>query len=107
MLRPSRFLPILSAAALGVVLLQGSSATPTAASSLSAVQTTGASRPTSTLDDQIDLGLTVYNSGLALVRDVRNVALPGGRAELEFADISATIKPATVTPANRSASRGG
>ena len=96
MVRPSRFFPILSTAAVGVVLLQGPSATPTAAGSLSAVQTSGSGRPTSTLDDQIDLGLTVYNSGLALVRDVRNVSLLGGRAELEFADISATIKPATV-----------
>ena len=50
----------------------------------------------STLDDQIDLGLTVYNSDIALVRDVRNVQLPSGRFDLSFIDIAATVNPATV-----------
>jgi hypothetical protein len=50
----------------------------------------------STIANQVDLALTVYGSGLALVRDVRQIALAGGRNEIEFADISATINPATV-----------
>ena len=49
-----------------------------------------------TSDDQIDLGLTVYNSDIALVRDVRNVQLPRGAFDLRFMDIAATVNPATV-----------
>jgi hypothetical protein len=51
---------------------------------------------TSTLDDQVDLSLTVYNSDLALVRDVRNVELAAGTSDLRFMDIAATVNPATV-----------
>jgi hypothetical protein len=51
---------------------------------------------TSTLDDQVDLGLTVYNSSIALVRDVREIALDRGTLDLRFADIAATVNPATV-----------
>ena len=51
---------------------------------------------TSTLDDQTELALTVYNSELALVRDVRNVQLPRGTFDLRFMDIAATVNPATV-----------
>jgi hypothetical protein len=50
----------------------------------------------STLDDQTELALTVYNSDLALVRDVRNVQLPRGTFDLRFMDIAATVNPATV-----------
>ena len=46
--------------------------------------------------DQVDIGLTVYNGGLALVRDVRTVTLPPGELHLRFEDIAATINPATV-----------
>ena len=51
---------------------------------------------TSTLDDQTELAVTVYNSDLALVRDVRNVQLPRGTFDLRFMDIAATVNPATV-----------
>ena len=51
---------------------------------------------TSTLDDQTELALTVYNSDLALVRDVRNLQLPRGEFDLRFMDIAATVNPATV-----------
>src|SRR5438067_12087652 len=51
---------------------------------------------TSTLDDQTDLALTVYNSDIALVRDVRNLQLPRGTSDLRFMDIAATVNPATV-----------
>lgn len=43
-----------------------------------------------------DLALTVYNGGLALVRDVRSLTLPGGEFHLRFEDIAATVNPATV-----------
>jgi hypothetical protein len=51
---------------------------------------------TSTLDDQSELALTVYNSDLALVRDVRTLQLPRGTFDLKFMDIAATVNPATV-----------
>jgi hypothetical protein len=54
------------------------------------------SQNTSTLEDQTDLALTVYNADLALVRDVRNVRLPSGSFDLRFMDIAATVNPATV-----------
>jgi hypothetical protein len=50
----------------------------------------------STLDDQIDLAVTVYNSDIALVRDVRGLVLPRGNFDLRFMDIAATVNPATV-----------
>jgi hypothetical protein len=49
-----------------------------------------------TLDDQVELAVTVYNSDIALVRDVRNLQLPGGSFDLRFMDIAATVNPATV-----------
>ena len=49
-----------------------------------------------TLDDQVELGVTVYNSDLALVRDVRNLDLARGTSNLRFMDIAATVNPATV-----------
>jgi hypothetical protein len=48
------------------------------------------------LNDQTDLNVTVYNSNIALVRDVRNLTLPGGTFRLKFMDIAATVNPATV-----------
>jgi hypothetical protein len=51
---------------------------------------------TTTLDDQVELAVTVYNSDIALVRDVRNVQLAPGTFDLEFMDIAATVNPATV-----------
>src|SRR5579864_2316155 len=48
------------------------------------------------LNDQTDLNVTVYNSNIALVRDVRNLMLPGGMFRLKFMDIAATVNPATV-----------
>ena len=49
-----------------------------------------------TLADQTDLSVTVYNSDIALVRDVRNLRVPGGTFDLQFMDIAATVNPATV-----------
>src|SRR6266851_4420533 len=51
---------------------------------------------TTTLKDQTDLALTVYNSNLSLVRDVRQLTLPSGESLLRFMDIAASINPATV-----------
>lgn len=49
-----------------------------------------------TVDDQSELSLTVYNSDIALVRDVRTLRLPRGVGNLRFMDIAATVNPATV-----------
>lgn len=51
---------------------------------------------TTTLDDQAEVSITVYNSDLALVRDVRNLQLARGAGNLRFMDIAATVNPATV-----------
>ncbi|HUO34881.1 MAG TPA: DUF4139 domain-containing protein [Candidatus Acidoferrum sp.] len=57
----------------------------------------GAKDSTTTTDkDQVDLSVTVYNSSLALVRDVREIHLPSGTFPLNFEDVAATINPATV-----------
>ena len=48
-----------------------------------------------TLDDQVDLAVTVYNSDLALVRDVRDLRLARGVAELRFME---SPQPSTRRP---------
>ncbi|HXN65534.1 MAG TPA: DUF4139 domain-containing protein [Candidatus Acidoferrales bacterium] len=49
-----------------------------------------------TMNDQTDLAVTVYNSNVALVRDTREIMLPTGDSRLRFMDIAASINPATV-----------
>ena len=56
----------------------------------------GGAQATTTQDDQTDLSITVYNSDLALVRDVREIRLPSGIFPLKFMDIAASVNPATV-----------
>jgi hypothetical protein len=51
---------------------------------------------TSTQQDQKDLAVTVYNSNVALVRDVRRLRLPAGTLDLRYMDIAAEVNPATV-----------
>jgi hypothetical protein len=51
---------------------------------------------TSTAQDQKELAVTVYNSNVALVRDVRRVRLPDGAIDLRYMDIAAQVNPATV-----------
>lgn len=51
---------------------------------------------TTTLDDQAELAVTIYNSDIALVRDVRNLQIARGTVDLHFMDIAATVNPATV-----------
>jgi hypothetical protein len=50
----------------------------------------------STRDDQVELAVTVYNTDIALVRDVRELRIPRGTFDLRFMDIAATVNPATV-----------
>ncbi|MGO9211273.1 MAG: DUF4139 domain-containing protein [Terriglobales bacterium] len=56
----------------------------------------GSREPSTSLRDQTDLAVTVYNSNIALVRDVRQLSLPRGAFRLKLMDIAATVNPATV-----------
>jgi len=51
---------------------------------------------TSTQEDQKEVAVTVYNSNVALVRDVRRLRLPAGPLDLRYMDIAAQVNPATV-----------
>jgi len=44
-----------------------------------------------------ELSLTIYNGDLALVKDGRTLLLPEGRSRQEFQNVSASIRPETVT----------
>ncbi len=46
---------------------------------------------------QGDVAVTIYNSNLSLVQDGRTLNLPSGRSRQEFPDVSAMIRPETVT----------
>ena len=46
---------------------------------------------------QGDVAVTIYNNNLALVQDTRQLAIPAGRSRQEFPDVSAQIRPETVT----------
>ena len=74
----------------GVLVAIATSPTPIAAAPAAPAQ------GSSTLDDQTELALTVYNSNIALVRDVRTLQMPRGTFDLQFMDIAATVNPATV-----------
>jgi hypothetical protein len=43
------------------------------------------------------LSLTIYNSDLALVQDIRDLPMTAGRQRLEFKDVSGRIRPETVS----------
>jgi hypothetical protein len=43
------------------------------------------------------LSVTIYNGDLALVQDQRDIDLKGGRQRIEFQDVSAQIRPETVS----------
>jgi len=91
----SRFLSAAGLAALLVVLpslYRTACASPAAQGPAQAAK----GNVTTTLADQTDLALTVYNSNLSLVRDVRQLNLPPGESLLKFMDIAASINPATV-----------
>ena len=105
MVRGSKYVmarPIWSLAA-ATILLAGSAvlyATPRGkqganAQEKEAVRESGQGTAT-TLSDQTDLSVTVYNSNIALVRDVRNLTVPNGLFRLKLMDIAATVNPATV-----------
>ena len=51
---------------------------------------------TSSIDDQEEVSVTVYNSNLGLVKDTRRIHLPDGLTDLKFTGVAAQIMPQTV-----------
>jgi hypothetical protein len=86
------------AAALAIIpfAARGGVAPGASAGNSTSAPSTSTQSPASTASDQTDLGLTIYNSDIALVRDVRQLTLPSGDFDLRLADIAATVNPATV-----------
>ena len=85
---------VFSASVLALPLAQGPAAKPAPPANQNPAPAQDPGQ--TTLDDQVDLAITVYNSDLALVRDVRDLRLARGTGELRFMDIAATVNPATV-----------
>ena len=73
--------------------------------SVAEVSLRGQTMRTSTAADRQSLALTVYNSGIALVRDTRRLDLPQGSVRLQLSGIAQKLQPQTVqlTPAAASA----
>ncbi len=46
---------------------------------------------------QGDVSITIYNGGQSLVEDIRQLSIPSGRTRIEFPDVSARIKPETLS----------
>jgi hypothetical protein len=51
---------------------------------------------TTTIAEQTGVAVTIYNSNLGLVKDLRVLHLPKGRSELRFMDVATAIIPASV-----------
>ena len=65
---------------------------------LSAGLSAGASAQTGPAGSaQGDISVTIYNNGQSLVQDDRKLAVNAGRNRIEFPDVSAQIRPETVT----------
>ena len=56
-----------------------------------------ASDPTPDRSAQGDLSVTIYNNGQSLVQDVRQLEIGRGRSRIEFPDVSAMIRPETLS----------
>ena len=50
---------------------------------------------TSTLADQKEVAVTIYNENLALVKDKRRLVLPAGESTLAFREVSGMMRPET------------
>ena len=53
--------------------------------------------PSAPQSAQGDVSVTIYNNDVALVQDVRQLDLANGRVRQDFPDVSAAIRPETVT----------
>jgi hypothetical protein len=63
---------------------------------LVSLEAAGQTTLTSTQQDQKEVAVTVYNSNVGLVRDVRRLRLPAGQLDVRYMDIAARVNPATV-----------
>jgi hypothetical protein len=61
---------------------------------------------TTTLKDQQEVAVTIYNENLALVKDTRKVKLPAGEGRLAWRDVSARIRPETALLRNLTHAKG-
>ncbi len=66
----------------------------------------GAAELRSTLSDQQEVAVTIYNENLALVKDQRRLLLPAGSSSLAFRDVSALMRPETALLRSISAPNG-
>jgi hypothetical protein len=64
---------------------------------LLAAPVTATAQSAQTRSAQGDVAVTIYNNDLALIQDTRQLALAAGRSRQEFPDVSAQIRPETVT----------
>ncbi|MFZ3200903.1 MAG: DUF4139 domain-containing protein [Candidatus Acidiferrales bacterium] len=93
----SRIIPcILMLSAILLLSLGGSNAAARAGQMGNDAASANTQPATTTEKDRTDLSVTVYNSNLALVRDVRHINLQSGQFPLQFEDVAASIMPATV-----------
>lgn len=65
-----------------------------------------AAERTTTLKDQQEVAVTIYNENLALVKDTRKVKLVGGEGRLAWRDVSARIRPETALLRNLTHAKG-
>jgi hypothetical protein len=68
----------------------------TLVSFLFSIQIGSAAPLTSTLKDQQNVAITIYNSNIGLVKDTRLLEIKPGVYELKFMDVAAKIDPTTV-----------
>ena len=90
-----RFFTALGAlvAALGAHVASAAPPVPQAAPARPAAAATRVSEAS----ERKSVSITVYNSDIGLVREVRTLrGLPAGRVALEFRDVASTIQPQTV-----------
>ncbi len=67
------------------------------ASSLMTGAAASQSLPDAGSSAQGDVSVTIYNSNLALIQDVRQLEIERGRSRVEFPDVSASIRPQTLS----------
>ena len=67
------------------------------AAAMLAAGATAQSVPDPDATAQGDVSLTIYNGGMALVQDVRQLNIAAGQSRVEFPDVSASIQPQTLS----------
>ncbi len=80
-------------AGLGIAVLSMAGASSTAIAQQDQSQNIGDPDATA----QGDVAVTIYNNNLALVQDVRQLNIKSGRSKIEFPDVSAQIRPETLS----------